>query len=118
MFRVDRMKEVDIDDHPGAFQRPSAFRIADALRDLPWETGSEGTTEAEVRFGHEVAWWAARQLGGRVKAPEDDGALVVTIPVANREAFISWVLSFGDSAEVLRPPVLRQAIVERVRESG
>jgi predicted DNA-binding transcriptional regulator YafY len=118
MFRVDRMERVDVDDGPGAFRRPSGFSIAVALHDLPWETGAEGSIDAEVRFGPEVAWWAARQLGGQVKAPEDDGALVVTIPVANPEAFISWVLSFGDSAEILRPPALRQAIVDRVLESG
>jgi len=115
MFRVDRMERVEVDQRSGAFSRPTSFNIGSALRDLPWETGSDGTVDAEVRFGPEVAWWAARQLGGRVKAPGDDGALVATIPVANNEAFIGWVLSFGDGAEVLGPPALRQAIVDRVR---
>jgi predicted DNA-binding transcriptional regulator YafY len=39
----------------------------------------------------------------------------VTVPVANREAFIGWVLSFGEGAEVVEPEELRKAVVERVK---
>jgi predicted DNA-binding transcriptional regulator YafY len=37
------------------------------------------------------------------------------MPVANPEAFIGWLLSFGDKAELLEPVELRERLVERVR---
>jgi predicted DNA-binding transcriptional regulator YafY len=39
----------------------------------------------------------------------------VTVPVSNPAAFLGWVLTFGDGAEVLSPPQLRQAVVNRVK---
>ncbi len=118
MFRVDRMTSIAVDAQAGSFVRPSGFSIETALRDLPWELGSEGVIDAEVRFAPEVAWWASRQLGGRAEAPARDGSLVAIIPVANPDAFVGWVLSFGVGAEVLSPLGLRQALVDRVRAAG
>ena len=77
----------------------------------PWEAGTDETVEATVRFDPDVAWWAARHLG--VEAPSD-GALEVELPVANRDAFIGWVLGFGPDAEVLAPEQLRQEVLARV----
>jgi predicted DNA-binding transcriptional regulator YafY len=39
----------------------------------------------------------------------------VTVKVANREAFLGWVVSFGEGAEVVAPKDLRKAVVERVK---
>jgi hypothetical protein len=35
----------------------------------------------------------------------------------NRDAFIGWILSFGDSAEVIGPPEMRAAVSGRVSEA-
>jgi proteasome accessory factor B len=121
MFRADRIENLTVADTPGAFTRPEGFSIAEALADLPWEVGSEGAIEARVRFGPEVAWWASRQLGGATIIEEETdaaGSMVVVMPVSNQEAFIGWVLSFGDDAEVIGPPRLRAAIVSRIRAAG
>jgi len=119
MFRVDRIEDLVVDSSAAAFSRPPGFSMAAALADLPWEVGNEGTVEARVRFGPEVAWWAARQLGATaVQKGEADGSLEAIIPVANVDAFVGWVLSFGEGAEVLGPPLLRSAVVERIRAAG
>jgi predicted DNA-binding transcriptional regulator YafY len=57
-----------------------------------------------------VAWWAARSLG----VPEPRSELTSSVQVANRDAFIGWVLSFGESAEVLEPDELRSDVAQRV----
>ena len=44
-------------------------------------------------------------------------ALVAGDLVANRDAFIGWVLSFGASAEVLAPAELRAEILNRVNSA-
>jgi predicted DNA-binding transcriptional regulator YafY len=77
----------------------------------PWEAGTDERITATVRFDPEVAWWAGRTLG--VEAPEE-GHLDCEVPVANRDAFIGWVLSFGEAAEVLGPEEMRDEIRARV----
>ncbi|HKX75325.1 MAG TPA: WYL domain-containing protein [Acidimicrobiia bacterium] len=119
MYRVDRVSNLKLTSAPGAFRRPRGFKLAAALDDLPWEMGQEGTVVARVRFGADVAWWAARRLGASASSKADpDGSLVAEVPVANVDAFVGWVLSFADSAEVLGPPQLRAAVRERVEAAG
>jgi len=40
-----------------------------------------------------------------------DGSVVVELPVTNRAAFRSFVLSFLEHAEILDPPELRDDLV-------
>lgn len=117
-FRVDRAEQVAVSGPPDAFERPATFRAGDAIPSAAWEAGSE-ELDAEVRFGPELGWWARRQLTGRSEVSErSDGSVVATMPVANAEAFIGWVLSFDAAAEILAPAGLRQRLVDRVRAAG
>lgn len=115
MYRVDRMEAIRVEDDAGAFERPGGFKIKAFLESMPWEAGSDDAVPAVIRFNAEIAWWAAKQLGAGTARATDDGGLEVTVPVANREAFIGWVLSFGEGAEVVGPEELRRAVVERVK---
>ena len=115
MYRVDRMEAIRIEEEADAFERPAGFKIKTFLESMPWEAGSDDAVPATIRFSAEIAWWAAKQLGAGSARVTDDGGLEVTVPVANREAFIGWVLSFGEGAEVVEPEELRKAVVERVK---
>lgn len=115
MYRVDRMESIRVEDDANAFERPAGFKIKASLESMPWEAGSDDAVPAVIRFNAEIAWWAAKQLGAGVARTTDDGGLEVTVPVANREAFIGWVLSFGEGAEVVEPEELRTAVVNRVK---
>jgi predicted DNA-binding transcriptional regulator YafY len=97
------------------FVRPPDFRASDAIPEAAWEAGGEDI-EATVRFDAEMAWWAERQLTGRAHVTRgDDGSIEATLPVANPEAFIGWLLAFDAHAELLSPPSLRTRLIERVR---
>jgi predicted DNA-binding transcriptional regulator YafY len=109
------MESIRVEDDANAFERPAGFKIKASLESMPWEAGSDDAVPAVIRFNAEIAWWAAKQLGAGVARATDDGGLEVTVPVANREAFIGWVLSFGEGAEVVEPEELRKAVVERVK---
>jgi predicted DNA-binding transcriptional regulator YafY len=111
LYRVDRISDLEVGDKTAVFIRPKGFDVKSSMQNHPWETGSDETVSATVRFDPEVAWWAARTLNA---ASADDGSLEYVLPVANRDAFIGWVLSFGDSAEVLVPDDLRSEILTRV----
>jgi predicted DNA-binding transcriptional regulator YafY len=43
------------------------------------------------------------------------GSLDVEMPVANVDAFVSYVIGFGDTVEVTEPPEIRTRILEQVR---
>lgn len=111
VFRIDRMDSVVVLDPADAFERPADFDLRSEIDAHPWEAGSDETVVARVRFEPELAWWAARTL--HVEAPVD-GPLDVEIPITNVDAFIGWVLSFGDAAEVLEPDTVRRQITETV----
>ncbi|MBT8198716.1 MAG: WYL domain-containing protein [Acidimicrobiia bacterium] len=114
-FRLDRMGDVALSGSPGVVERPPDFDLATAVPEAPWEAGPDDET-ARVVFDAEVAWWARRQLGSGVEISEaSDGSVTAEIPVRNRDAFIGWILGFDDSAELLGPPDLRSALIERVR---
>ena len=115
VFRMDRASNVVAGDETGEFERPEGFRASDAIPEAPWEAGGEDLT-AEVIFDPSVAWWARRQIGNQGSAEEQsDGSLRAEIPVANPEAFIGWMLSFDDAAEILEPPELRNRLIDLVR---
>lgn len=110
LYRVDRIEALQDLGEAGSFDKPRNFDVRSIMDAQPWETGGQDEVEAEVRFDPEVAWWAARTL--RMEEPKSE--LVTKMPVANRDAFIGWILSFGPSAEVLSPPEIRQDIRSRV----
>ena len=117
VFRVDRMIDPKARGKAGAFSRPAGFRLRDELPDTPWSAGDEDVT-VTVRFDAEVSWWARRQLTAAAKVTDDaDGGMVATIPVAQVDALIGWLISFDDHAEILRPVALRQRLVDHLEAS-
>lgn len=110
IYRVDRIGKLTVSEKTGTFAKPKGFDVRSLMDGQPWEAGSDPEVEATIRFDSEVAWWAARTLG--LERPEAE--LVATVPVANRDALVGWVLSFGDAAEVLDPPEIRDEIRTRV----
>lgn len=113
VFRVDRMGGLVVDEEADAFRRPKGFRVSHELARYPWEAGTD-ELRVLVRFDPRVAWWARRQVGDADLRDEEDGGLVAELQVANPEAFIGWILSFEDAAEILEPAEMRSRLVERV----
>ncbi len=113
MYRVDRMESLEVGEEPDAFKKPKNFDVRAAFTSQPWEAGSDPPVEATVRFDDDLAWWAARSLG----VPEPEGELVAKVNVANVDAFVGWLLSFGVSAEVIEPASIREAVAGRVAEA-
>jgi len=113
MYRVDRIRDLSVGETRDAFTKPKGFDIRAVVDSQPWEAGTDPEIETTVRFDAEVSWWAARSLG----LPEPTDELTTTVAVANRDAFVGWVLSFGAAAEVMAPQEMRDAVAARVGEA-
>jgi predicted DNA-binding transcriptional regulator YafY len=115
VYRMDRARDLAVIGDADAFARPAGFRASDAIPSAPWEAGGDDMVAA-VAFAPEIAWWARRQLPPATPIVEsDDGGFVAELQVANQEAFVGWILSFEDGAEVISPQSLRDHLIARVR---
>jgi proteasome accessory factor B len=116
-FRLDRIDgTVTLADGP-TFEPPATSVPGRALG--VWELGGEEPVRAVVRIDGPQARWAVQHVGpdhvravdGGDGSDDPEGAVVVELPVTNRAAFRSFVLSFLDHAEVLEPVALRDELV-------
>lgn len=110
-FRMDRVQGgVEVVGEAEAFERPET--AVPGLQLDPWVLGGASEpVDAEVWFDPAVSHSVRSVLPAEAVARDDADGLVVRLRVTNREGFRSWVLSFGDRAEVLGPIELRDAVV-------
>jgi proteasome accessory factor B len=110
-YRLDRIDgDVRLTDAP-AFD-PPATSVPGQARGA-WELGAEEPVRARVRIDGPPASWAVQHVGpDHVVDEAADGSVVLELPVTNRSAFRSFVLSFLEHAEVLDPPELRDDLIE------
>lgn len=118
-FRLDRMEAgLHIVDpgRPGSeYEVPEGF-LPHAAIEAPPFVGEAQETAATVRFDAGTAWWVERTHPWLRLAWEEGGSAVATVAVSEPSGFVSWVLWFGDGAEVLGPPELRAAVRSRCEE--
>ncbi len=108
-YRLDRIEgPVRLSELP-PFEAP-ATGVPGQARGA-WELGAEEAVRARVRIEGPQARWAVQHVGPDRVVAADDGSVVVELPVTNRGAFRSFVLSFLDHAEVLEPQELRDDLV-------
>jgi predicted DNA-binding transcriptional regulator YafY len=82
----------------------------------PWLIGGDEPENAVVWVDAVLATKAMSDAGpSAVSERAEDGSVTITMPVAQRTAFRSWVLGLLDHAEVIGPPELRASIVEWLR---
>jgi len=122
-YRLDRIEsDVAATGSEGAFAgRPAgAGGVPGSLRpgsQPPWELGAGDPVIARLLVDADQAGWAVGHVGRpAVEEWRPDGSVVLSVPVANRDAFRSFVLGFLDHAEVLGPPELRADMVAWLEE--
>ena len=111
-FRLSRMAG-EIADTGAGSAPPDDFRAADHVDAGPWVAA--GDDRAVVLFSTDRAWFAASQFPGADEVDtEDDGMIVMEIPMADEEALAAMLLEYGPDAVVRSPASLRDAVVSRL----
>jgi proteasome accessory factor B len=118
-FRLDRVEgPVHVADpsRPGPeFDVPLDFDLQASV-DLPPFAKGDQPFKATVRFDPSTAWWVRRNSPWMRLEGNEDMSADASVEVSDEEGFISWLLSFGEGAEVLEPPGLRVRARQRLEE--
>lgn len=117
-FRLDRFEGSMDAGEPGSAE-VQLDPAANPLNLDGWALGDDEPVDARVRIAAPQAQVAVMQVGADVAAEwDDDGSVVLTLPVRRPEGFRSFVLGFLDDAEVLEPAELRDDVVEWLRATA
>jgi predicted DNA-binding transcriptional regulator YafY len=108
IFRLDRVEGVQV--LATTYERPKDFSLDDVVREGRAFQGS-GLGTLRVRYSPRIARWISEREG---RALEPDGSLIMEHPLADLDWAVRHVLQYGPDAEVLEPPEVRRAIVERL----
>jgi len=117
-FKVDRISAAEVQQLQ--FDRPTDFDAAKFLAGSFGIFQGDGPTQT-VRIRFSPA--ASRVVSERNHhpsqrlAPQSDGTLIAEFELASFEELSSWVLSFGEHAEVVEPGELREQIRVRLTAS-
>lgn len=89
-------------------------------RDVPpykcerlWHSG--GKITATVRFDESVKWRVLDEYGMEIPKFNEDGSSEITHTWSNKQSFFGFILNFGDKAEIISPPELRNEFAESVK---
>lgn len=117
-FRIDRIDVGALSvGPPGSFVRPEGFNVAAAITDDPKLLGTGETTQVLVLVDSSRAWLVEQERGSSaVYERRTDGSIVIAVDVNHVPAFRTWLLAFGEHAEVLGPVPIRDAVVEWLTE--
>jgi proteasome accessory factor B len=118
-FRVDRIEpgSLEVEEEAGSFTVADDVTVADLVPDdgLSIDAGSAivARLRADRRIASMVAPGTHRAAGPDEPGPDE---ILVEVEVSYPEAFVPWVLTFGELVVVEGPPELRDAVVARLRE--
>lgn len=113
-FAVERMQRVVVTDD--LFDIPRTFSGRSRMNRLFGIMDDEPPQAVRIRFSPDVAHlfkerrWHPSQ---KVK-PLKNGAALVTFQTGGLKELTSWVLAWGNQAEVLAPPALRKAVADEL----
>jgi proteasome accessory factor B len=118
-FNVGRIRELKpLDD---GFQVPRGFSVERYLGNA-WHLIPEPGRDQEVmiRFSKMVAQNVAEVVWHKTQRVEHnaDGTLDFRVRVSGLGEISWWILGYGDQAEVLQPPQLRQIVAERAARTA
>lgn len=112
MFKLTRLTDLQCLNEI-CVQREVPEYVCDKLRH------TKGEIEAEVRFDKSLKWRIIDEFGTELPRFDENGDIFLTFTWSDIPAFYSYILSFGDKAEILSPEEYRigfHELVKRISE--
>lgn len=103
LFKLNRMDQVTVSNQTFVCRKAP-------LPDLSNERIFPGGIRVRALFAPEVKWRLVEEFGPHCFTGTDDGRLLFQADYTDRENLIAWILTFGEKAEVLEPPEVREEI--------
>lgn len=103
LFKLNRMDGVQITE--------KNFKCRDAtMPDLSNEKIFPGGIKVKALFEADQKWRLIEEFGTSCFTENDDGRLLFTADYTDMENLITWILTFGDKAEVIGPEEVREKV--------
>lgn len=117
-FRLSRFTSPKIERGKTNYDIPGDFDASDHIAGHAFEIGPDEQEEAVVRFSDRLGWWVEQNFPENSRAANQDGSIDLKVPVANVDAFVSWVIGFGTDARIVSPAGAQQALLDHLGSYG
>lgn len=108
LFKLNRMDKVR--------KTEKSFECREVVMpDLSNEKIFPGGVKVKALFSPDVKWRLVEEFGPKCFAENDDGRLLFTADYTDVENLVTWIMTFGDKAEVLEPKEAREKIARMAR---
>lgn len=111
-FRLFKLNRMD-----GVQKTGKTFECRDAtMPDLSNERIFPGGIKVKALFDADQKWQLVEEFGSSCFTETDDGRLLFTADYTDMDNLITWIMTFGDKAEVLEPKEARKKIALMVQK--
>jgi predicted DNA-binding transcriptional regulator YafY len=111
-FRLFKLNRMD-----GVQKREKVYECREvAMPDLSNEKLFPGGIKVKALFEPDQKWRLVEEFGPSCFIENDDGRLLFTADYTDMENLITWLMTFGDKAEVLEPKEAREKIASMVQK--
>ena len=86
------------------------------LPDLSTEKIFPGGIKVKALFSKDVKWRLVEEFGPNCFTETEDGRLMFTADYTDSDNLITWIMTFGNKAEVLEPVEARRQISKMVQK--
>lgn len=111
LFKLNRMEEVQVTGNK--FQK-----VKPPMPDLRNERIFPGGIQVRALFEPDCKWRLVEEFGPECFRELENGKLLFQADYTDKENLITWIMSFGDKAELLQPAQIRDEIRERIERMG
>lgn len=108
IFRISRMKNICLINKK--FNIDKNFE----LKDIPIISSSNSNIELELKFNNKSLSRLYDEFNDKSISENEDNTYTVKFQMPENEWLYNYILSFGDSAEVISPKHIRDIIIKRI----
>ena len=109
LFKLNRM------DHVEKLEEVFSGREV-GMPDLSNEKIFPGGIQVKALFAPDQKWRLVEEFGPKCFVEQEDGRLLFTADYTDMDNLITWLLTFGDKAEVLMPREVRERIAQMAKK--